>query len=336
MGNAENLTELKKLLDEVNFWGRIGSKVSFDQETTCPKLGMEQASKDLSRIQSQVFKITHSKKFINLVIELNKHLDELAPLDRRLVEVLYKRYNDSKNVTAKMNDAYNEASNTAYIKWIDAKEKSDYSAFKPYLKKVIDSTKKIYLSRDDQKETLYDTIIFDYEPGWSVKRYDEFFGALKESLIPLIEKVKKSKKKIRRDFLSFSVPIYKQEEFSKYLLLREGHSFDRLAILTTEHPFTSSMGPDDERVTTHYYENNFLSNAYSIMHEGGHALFDLNEPKKFKDNYIDGNMTMAMHECMSRLFENMITRSKAFTHLMHPKFKELFKFEKLKGFYFFV
>lgn len=327
MTTAEKLAKLNEMLEEISFYGRVGSKLAFDQETTCPRMGMEQGSKDLNKISEQIFKIRHSKKFMDLVIDLNSHLDELDPIHKRLIEVLYKQYNDNKNVTNKMNNTANEASSTAYIKWIEAKEKSDYEMFKPYLKKVIDITKKIYLTREEQKETLYDTIIADYEPGWSVKRYDEFFDTLKTSLIPLINKIQKSKKKIRRDFLSFSVPIYKQEEFSKYLLLREGHTFDRLAMLTTEHPFTSKMGADDVRVTTHYYENNFLSNAYSIMHEGGHALFDLNEPKEFVDNYVDGNMTMAMHECMSRLFENMITRSKAFTHLMYPKFKELFSEE---------
>lgn len=327
MNTTEKLIELKKMIDEVAFYARVASKVSFDQETTCPRKGMEQGSKDLNKLSEQIFKIQHSKKFTSLVIDLYGHLNELNPLDTKLIKVLYKNYNDSKNITAKLNNAMNEASSTAYIKWIEAKEKSDYSMYKPYLKKVIDLTKKVYLTREDQKETLYDTILADYEPGWSVKRYDEFFNALKASLVPLIKKIKNSKKKIRRDFLSFNVPIYKQEEFSKYLLLREGHSFDRLALLTTEHPFTSKMCADDVRVTTHYYENDFLSNAYSVMHEGGHALFDLNEPKEFEENYISGNMTMAMHECMSRLFENMITRSKAFTHLMYPKFKELFKEE---------
>ena len=224
----------------------------------------------------------------------------------------------------KLMDKYNNAGNEAHVAWLEAKEKKDYSLFAPHLKKMIDFSKKFVDLRDEKKETTYDTILSDFEEGWNISRYDDFFNKLKEGLVPLIQKVTKSKVKIREDFLSYNVPIYKQDMFSRYLLEREGHTFNNLVLMTTEHPFTSGMSENDCRVTTHYYENNFLSNVYSIMHEGGHALFDLNEPKEFKKHHIAGHMTMAMHECMSRLFENMISRSEAFVHLIYPKFKELF------------
>lgn len=327
MRNNDKIIELKKMLKEREFYSRIGSKLYFDIECLCPRNGYNQASEDMTRIEMEKFKISHSKKFIRLVLELHDDNEGLSDYDKILIKHLYKEYANEKNVSSKLMESFSKASNDAYIHWLEAKENKEYNLFKPYLKRVIDLTKKMYLKRDEQKETLYDTILADYEENWSIKRYDEFFNRLKEALIPLIKKIVASKKKIRNDFLTRNVPIYKQEEFSKFLLLKEGHDFDNLVLLTTEHPFTINMNEGDERVTTHYFENNFLSNVFSIMHEGGHALFDLGEPKEFKDHFISQKMTCAMHECMSRLYENMIARSEAFINLIYPKFQELFKDE---------
>lgn len=324
MTNIEKYNELIKLIEKMEFYGRICGRLSFDLNCVCPKNNMQQAGEDNNAIGMEIFKIFHSKKFTTLVRELRENSDGLTDIQKELVKKEYKSYAKEKNISAKLQMKWDKAANDAYINWLDAKEKSDYSLFKPYLKKIVSVSKQVYLTRDEQKETLYDTILDDYEPGWSIKKYDEFFNKLKEEIVPLVAKVSKSKKKIRDDFLSYPVKIYKQEEFAKYLLLREGHNFDNLVLMTTEHPFTSEINRNDVRVTTHYYEDNFISNLYTIMHEGGHALFDLGEPDEIYKNHLDGHMTCAMHECMSRLFENMIARSKGFVHLIYPKFKELF------------
>jgi carboxypeptidase Taq len=327
MDNNKKINELKKILDEYNFYARIATKVALDRDTMCPKNGVEIASKDLNRLWDKLFEIKHSKKYISLIKDLHENNEGLSELDKTLVNELYKDYHDFIKVSAKLNSKCNEAFNNAYEHWMDAKQKKDYSLFEPYLKEAIKYSKLYYSKRENQLETLYDTILDNYEPGWNIKKYDAFFETLKENLVPLIQKVNKSKKKIRDDFLSYNVPIYKQEMFSKYLLEREGHTSDNLTLMETEHPYTSGVSFGDCRISTHYYENNFISNLYSVMHEGGHALFDLYQDKELYDNYLDDRMTMSMHECMSRFFENMISRSASFVHLIYPKLMELFKDE---------
>ncbi|MDD6302255.1 MAG: carboxypeptidase M32 [Bacillales bacterium] len=327
MNNQRKIDEIKKMLDECDFYNRIHTRLEFDAQCICPKNALEQASKDDNRISLLAYKIRHSKKFIRLVNELHDDHKDLNELDTLLVKKLYKDYLFEKNMSVRLMEKLNNAYSLAYINWLKAKEEVNYDLFKPYLKEVINLTKKSFSLLDEQKDTLYDTILDYFEPKWSIKRYDDFFNKLKKAIIPLLKRIQKSKKVIRDDFLSYKVPVYKQEEFSKYLLLKEGHNFDNLVLFTTEHPYTCQVSSLDERITTHYYEDNFLSNLYSIMHEGGHGLFDLNEPSEFFTHHINQNMTMAMHECMSRLFENMIARSEAFVHLIYPKFKELFKEE---------
>lgn len=94
-------------------------------------------------------------------------------------------------------------------------------------------------------------------------------------------------------------------------------------LMATEHPFTTNFGPEDVRVTTHYYENNFISNIFSTLHEGGHALLMQNEPQEFYDNHNSNNMSNAMHECISRFYENIIGRSPEFISFVYPKLMEI-------------
>ena len=144
-----------------------------------------------------------------------------------------------------------------------------------------------------------------------------------ERIVPLVRRIQAEGKPIRTDFMSRPCPISQQEAFSRYLLELEGLKQDALVLMTTEHPFTTNFGPRDVRVTTHYYEDNFVSNIFTTLHEGGHALFMQNEPEEFYREHAADSMTNGMHECISRFYENLIGRSEAFVHFIYPKLQEL-------------
>ena len=99
---------------------------------------------------------------------------------------------------------------------------------------------------------------------------------------------------------------------------------ERGAITTTEHPFTDGLGRNDVRITTHYYPNSFLSSIFTVVHEGGHALFEMLQPQENWDHFVNQNKTMGMHESVSRFYENRIGRSPEFLSILYPKAKEIF------------
>ena len=327
MTNRSKINYINKTLDKVALYYRVLGKVNFDMQCIAPKKGLQRASEDVTTLSSIPFKLMHSKKFMNTVDELYSNKENLNEYEVKLIDNLYESKEKTKNITPKMQDEYNKATSESYLKWLECKENGDYEGFKPYLDKVINLTRDRILLRDKQEKTIYDTILNDFEKGNSIEILDAYFDKLKKEIVPLVKKIQNSKKKIRRDFLSNKVEIYKQEKFSKWLLEHEALDMDALVLMTTEHPFTTGFGLGDTRVTTHYYEDMFISNLYSILHEGGHALFDQNEPEIFHKYHIEGNMTMAMHECASRFFENMIGRSKAYVDLIYPTFKEIFSEE---------
>ena len=316
---------LKEKLALIKNYLHVCTIMYFDLYTVCPEDARENEGDTLNYFQNEAFKLQTSDEMKQLIVDLHNEIDTLEdPLDRRLVELSYNDYEKTKNVTPEMAMKLSQAQSKAYITWLKAKEKADYSMFKEPFGELINIMKEAIKTRDNVLPNFYDNYLDDHERGMLVKDLDPFFEELKVGLIDLINKIKNSKHVIRRDFLSRNVPIYKQEEFSKYLLNLNGYDFKRGALTTTEHPFTIPVAQKDARVTTHYYEDMFLSNIFSIIHEGGHAIFMQNEKPEDYEHFLEDNITNGMHESVSRFYENVIGRSKEYIHLIYPKFKEIF------------
>ena len=289
MDNAKKLKQLKKILDEVEAYGRCIGKVDFDMQCCAPPDGMERAGEDMAVLGKQIHKLTHSKKYVQLVRELHDDGEGLTPVQKKMVEHLYENWLKTCNQSAKFAYEMDVVFGRAYSEWLAAKKASDFSKFAPSLEKTIDFTRRAIDLRDRKYPTYYNACLDDYEKGGSEQQLDAFFSALKERIVPLVKRIQAEGKPIRDDFLTRPCPIARQEEF----------------------------------VTTHYYKESFVSNICTTLHEGGHALFMQNEPEEFYAEHADDNMSNAMHECISRFYENLIGRSGAFVHFVYPKFMEI-------------
>ena len=325
-----DLKQLYELLAQCEYREHVIHVLNYDMETAAPRGGMEDDGRDISIFSSEIFKIKKSGDFLLLVNKLYKQeYKKLNVWDQRLVTLLYRDLQRDKNISPDLNKRMTQLFNSAYITWIKAKEKNDYSLFKDKLKAIYEIEKEAVTLRDNHdSKNLYSTLLSDYEEGFTVKDLDKFFDELEAGIKPLLAAIRKAKYQPRHDFLNRPVPIAKQEEFSNYLLKFNGFDFERGSLSTTEHPFTDQFSLNDVRVTTHYYETNFISNIYSIIHEGGHALFGQNIPEDVYTHHLgEGVLSMAKHESVSRFYENVIGRSKEYIHAIYPYFHKLFEKE---------
>ena len=321
----EKLQYVKQILTTAEQYDHAVNILSYDQETICPPDAMEQQGEVLAFLSNLSYKLIKEPAFIEAAEYLYEHRSELEELDRVMAEQLHRNYLQSKNVTPQLQHEFMLTFNRAFVNWSKAREAGDYSLFAPSLKEVADTNRRMIELRgaDAAGKTAYDSLLDDYERGMTSDVLDEVFGACKERLIPLLEKITKSPKKIRTDFLSRRVEDEQQAKLVKWLLTQMGFNFNRGAFTTSEHPFTAGMGRFDTRITTHYYPTKFMSSMYSTIHEGGHALFDQNQPQENHDHFIIGGKTLGMHESVSRFYENRIGRSEAFVHFAYPKVCEL-------------
>ena len=323
MTNKEKLQKLYAVLDEAEIYARTLGKLNFDMQCCAPEEGMDRAGKDIAALGQKYFELTHSPEFTSLLCELHEDAEGLSDLEKASVERYFEDYEKTKNFTPEFAYELSAAENEAFAKWLTAKEQKDFSMYRDSMAKLIELSRKAVSLRDKKEGTTYDALLSDYEKGGSIAQLDAFFAALKERIIPLVKRICTEGKSIRTDFLSRPCPVAKQEEFSRYLLRCEGLREKALVLMTSEHPFTTNFGASDVRVTTHYYEENFVSNIFSTLHEGGHALFMQNEPSEFHDLHLADNMSNAMHECISRFFENIVGRSEEFISFVYPEFQKL-------------
>ena len=323
MTNQQKWKKLAGLLEEIEVYHRCLGKMQFDMECCAPEEGIAPAGEDIAILGKQVHRLTHAKPYEKLIVELHADAEGLTPVQKKAVEHLYDSYARTKNISAALSFEIDLAASRAYGDWLSAKKADDFSLFRDSFATLIGYTRKEIDLRDEKKATYYDTCLDDYEKGGGIAQLDAFFDALKARIIPLLRRIAQEGKPIREDFLNRPVPVAQQEAMSRYLLELEGLRKSALVLMTTEPPFTDHYGPHDVRVTTHYYEENFISNIFSTLHEGGHALFMQNEPKELYDEHCADNMSCAMHECISRFYENIVGRSEAFIHFVAPKLREL-------------
>ena len=323
---SKKLNLLHSLLNEVNNLKHIQNVLSYDEETICPKKALFFHDENIIFISNQIFKITNSHEYKNVIIELHKHIKEVDSIyDKRLIEVLFNRYLDEAQMDENLNTQFSEVMTKGFASWINAKEQNDYSLFKDTLSEILAISKKVKsISLKPSYSNLLNQLMDDYEEGMTTEILDPFFEKIKGSIIPLLKQIKNSKVKIRTDFINRKVPHCKQIEFANYLLETIGFDFSRGVLGEAEHPFTNSLNYDDHRVTTHVYEDNFISNMYSVIHEGGHAIFGQSIPKIMYDHHIDSFRSLGEDESSSRFFENIIGRSRSFIKLIYPKFQEIF------------
>lgn len=304
--------------------------ISYDKETACPEMGMDEDSLDTIMLENQIFAIEKSDEYISLIKDLYQNdLENLNEYNQKLVKELYKDYKRTEHLDEKTNEEINTLFSNAYVTWIKAKNQKDYSLFADTLEKIYEAQKKLLLLRDNcDKGNLYNTLFQDYEEGFTTDDLDSFFDELEQGIVPLLNKVRNASYTPRHDFLTRRVPLSKQEEFTKVLLNFNGFDFKRGSVSTTEHPFTSQLAQNDVRVTTKYFENNFISNMYSIIHEGGHAIFGQNIPNEtFTYHLGEGSLSMGKHESVSRFYENVIGRNRDYIQAIYPQFSTLFKEE---------
>ena len=321
----EKLEYVKKVLSEADTYRHAVSVLSYDQETICPPKGMEEQGEVMAFLANQAFKLTKADEFVEAQNYLYDHRDELGEWDKALADNLHRAYEKEKNITPEKQMEFQLVYNKAFVDWSEARKASDFSLFKDSLLKVKNANAEAVSLRDDaDSKPVIDHLLDDYERGITSKKLDELFGQCKERLLPLLEKIKSSKKEIRRDFMSIEVTDEQQKKMAEYLIDVLGFDLERGAFTTSEHPFTSGLGKDDTRITTHYYPTQFASSMYSIIHEGGHALFESNQPRENYEYFITDGKTLGMHESVSRMYENRIGRSREFVHLIYPKVCEIF------------
>ena len=319
---AQALEQLQKLSKTYMAYTHAMGVLELDAATAAPSGSWEGRGVTSGILSEVMYNLIADPANGELIAYLQEHSAELDAVQQRELEVLNKNYQQMNRIPAEEFVAFTVLCNDAQANWEKAKKADDFSIFQPYLEKIISYQKK-FAGYYNPNIPAYDALLNEYEEGMTMDVLDVFFAQLRSAIVPLVEKIRSREMKTFA-FEQCSYPADVQKKFSDFLM--EVMQLDRnyCGIAESEHPFTMNFNSKDVRITTHYYEDNFLSSMFSVVHEGGHALYELGAEEKYDHTLLSGGTSMGIHESQSRFYENLIGRSRAFASYVLPKLKELF------------
>jgi carboxypeptidase Taq len=281
----------------------------WDLRTGAPKQGVEQRAEVIGMLSSEVFKMSTSEEMASYIANLSN--EDLSETTRKILEECKQQYDRNKKIPAEEYKEYVILQSNSESIWEEAKAKSDFNLFSPYLEKLVEMTKR-FVGYWGATGNNYDVLLDMYEPGISVEVLDSVFGELRDAIVPLVKQISESKNKPTNNFLFETFPKTKQREFSLAVLEKMGYNFNAGRLDETVHPFAIGLSPGDVRVTTNYDEQDFRTAVFGTIHEGGHALYEQNISKDLIGTPLCSGTSMGIHESQSLFYENIVGRSFSF------------------------
>ncbi|WP_156183132.1 carboxypeptidase M32 [Mesobacillus campisalis] len=309
----ETVTLEKEFLDYVkkmSAYEEALSVIYWDLRTGAPKNGVDQRSQVIGVLSSEVFSMSVSEQMAEYIDKIaeDRHASELA---RKTAMECKKVYERNKKIPADEYREYVILQSKAESIWEEAKNKSDFEMFRPYLEKLVQTTKR-FIGYWGYSGNKYNTLLDMYEPGVTVEVLDKVFGQLRKQIVPLVKQIADSADKPKTDFLFKHFPKEKQRAFSEEILRQMGYNFDAGRLDETVHPFAIGINPGDVRVTTKYDEKDFRTAVFGTIHEGGHALYEQNISPRLVGTPLCTGTSMGIHESQSLFYENFVGRNYSF------------------------
>lgn len=316
----EKLSAYEKLMFTYN---HASGLMYYDGATVAPKGSADLRADTLGELARLSYALTTAPETVEMLRTLVEARDRLDPVTARKVSELWRDYEMTHRVPEEEFVAYQQLTSKADAVWHEAKERSDFALFEPYLQQVFDGSRRLAEYMQPDKDP-YDAQLDRFERGLTRETCDAFFAALRQELVPLIDQVKAHADRVDDAPLHRSFPVAIQREFSNFVMDVMDIDRNHCIIGETEHPFTINFSRDDVRITTNYQEDLVASSLYSVVHEGGHALYELHVGRELSRTCLGGGVSMAIHESQSRFYENIIGRSRAFCGVIYPWLREHF------------
>lgn len=286
-----------------------------------PEKSLGERAKASGWLSGESFRIIVADDTAEAVKTLEGTMDELDAYEQAMVKELSLQLKKIRAVPPDEMQEYMTLVAESETVWEKARAENDFNMIAPYYEKIFAFQRKL-CDWYGYEEHPYDALLDDYEKGATVKMLDGFFAELRAKIVPILDTVTKSGKTPRK--LNGEYPAGLQRELAEWLCGLVGYDVTRGKIGEAEHPYTITMSRNDVRITTKYHEDNLLSALYSTVHEAGHGLYEQNMEAKLDDYALGDGASMGMHESQSRLYENVIGRSRAFAELLLPKLHERF------------
>jgi carboxypeptidase Taq len=316
----EQYDRLKKKSKTIKNLTYVFEILDWDREVVMP----EGAVKARSVQEGTIKRIRHQKESQDEIKDLIESLKDgnLLRTQKGLVREMEKDHERASSISSELITEISEKESAAVDKWRKAREEEDFEIFRPELEELVELKRK-YADQIDPDAEPYKVLYHDFEPYVDLEKMDSILEQLKESLVPLLDEIRDSDADLSTDVFRGSFSEDKQEDLVRELMTELGYDWEIGRLDISTHPFSVEI-PTDARIATRFYEGDLSEAITSTIHETGHALYNMGLPEEHSKNHLGQPRELGIHESQSRLWENRVGRSKAFSEFLLEKLKEKF------------
>jgi carboxypeptidase Taq len=320
----EKLNLLKEKMATIWDLSMIGALMGWDQQTYMPPKGAEERGEQMATLSRLVHEMATSEEVGKLLDELLPYAQTLDPDsdDARLIKLAKREYDKQTRVPAEKVAEFARVTTLAQGAWVQARSESNFALFQPHLEKIVELRRE-YASYFAPYDHVYDPLLDDFEPGLKTAEVQAIFARLRPQQVELIQAIA-SRPQVDDSFLHLKYDGQKQWDFGVEVATRFGYDWQAGRQDRSAHPFTTSFGIRDVRITTRVIEDQLPSALFGTMHETGHALYQQGIDWNYRRSALGGAASLAVHESQSRMWENLVGRSRAFWRFFYPRLQEYF------------
>lgn len=320
----EKLERLTKLLNEIHDISAANAVLEWDQQVNMPRGAAENRGEQMATLSKIVHLKSTSDEMGKLLDELTEEAKGLDPNsdEARLIKVSKRHYDKNTKVSGEWVAAFSKETAVAQSIWEEARANDDFELFRPHLEKLVDLRKE-YAEFFKPYDHVYDPLLDDFEPGMKTAEVKEIFTPLKKEQVELIQEIAQ-RPQVDNSFLFLEYDEKGQIEFGKKVISDFGYDWNHGRQDKSVHPFTTSFGLNDVRITTKVVPDFLNPCLFGTFHECGHALYEQGVDKKYNRTPLADGASMAIHESQSRMWENLVSRSKAFWKRYYKDLQDIF------------
>jgi carboxypeptidase Taq len=322
---AEHIDRLRELLGVVADIVNASAVLDWDQQTYMPPGGVSARAMQLATLNRLAHEHFVSDAFQDALDKAKGEVKDLDPdsVDVRLVKVTDRLLSKRIKVPSAWVEEESRVTSLAHQDWEKARAEADFSIFGPNLEKIL-ALKREYAEFFAPYDHVYDPLLDDYEPGMKTADVEPVFEKLRARQVPLIQAIMDSGVEVDDSPVRQAFDEQKQWDFGIEVAKAFGYDFKRGRQDKSVHPFTTGFGTGDVRITTRF-DPKFLNTAlFGTLHETGHALYEQGIDPSFERTTLGGGASLGFHESQSRMWENLVGRSKPFWKAYYPRLQEVF------------
>ncbi|HZK82848.1 MAG TPA: carboxypeptidase M32, partial [Humisphaera sp.] len=326
MANAtKTYDSLISTLKQISLLGSIGSVLAWDERTQLPQKGTAHRANQAALLATMVHAQSTAPAIDHLLSELETS-DLISDRDSDAavnVRETRRAYDRARKLPGSLVEEMSRTEVLAQQVWGEARGKSDFAMFRPWLDKWVD-LKRQEAECVGYKSNPYDALLDQFEPGETAAGVRRTFESLREPLVELVARIVDCGRKAPVEILERHYPAEGQHKLAKTASAAIGFDYAAGRLDVSLHPFCTGLGPGDTRMTTRYDERYFGDAIFGVLHETGHGLYDQGLDPAHYGTPRGEAISLGIHESQSRMWENLVGRSRSFWKHFLPMAKSTF------------